>query len=51
MIEPEMAFADLGDNATPAEGLLKSPFETLLEEGKKITPSSTNGSRRAGRET
>src|SRR6202023_1107405 len=32
MIEPEIAFADLGDNATPAERLLKSAFETLLKE-------------------
>ena len=32
MIEPEIAFADLSDNATLAEGLLKSAFATLLEE-------------------
>jgi asparaginyl-tRNA synthetase len=30
MIEPEIAFADLGDNATLAEGLLKHAFTTLL---------------------
>src|SRR5258705_10065158 len=32
MIEPEIAFADLSDNATLAEGLLKFAFETLLRE-------------------
>src|SRR6202795_160284 len=32
MIEPEIAFADLSDNATLAEGLLKYTFETLLNE-------------------
>jgi asparaginyl-tRNA synthetase len=32
MIEPEIAFADLSDNATLAEGLLKFTFETLLKE-------------------
>src|SRR3974377_1089391 len=32
MIEPEIAFADLGDDATLAERLLKSAFATLLEE-------------------
>ena len=32
MIEPEIAFADLSDNATLAERLLKSTFETLLNE-------------------
>src|SRR6266849_2252410 len=32
MIEPEIAFADLADNATLAEGLLKFAFETLLKE-------------------
>jgi asparaginyl-tRNA synthetase len=32
MIEPEIAFADLSDNATLAEALLKSTFETLLKE-------------------
>src|ERR1700726_1251479 len=32
MIEPEIAFADLADNAALAEGLLKSAFATLLEE-------------------
>jgi asparaginyl-tRNA synthetase len=32
MIEPEIAFADLSDDATLAEGLLKSVFETLLKE-------------------
>ena len=32
MIEPEIAFADLGDNATLAEDLLKFIFRRLLEE-------------------
>jgi len=32
MIEPEIAFADLADDATLAERLLKFAFKTLLEE-------------------
>src|SRR6266498_5180033 len=32
MIEPEIAFADLSDNASLAEALLKYTFETLLDE-------------------
>src|SRR5256712_3275165 len=32
MIEPEIAFADLSDNATLAEGLLKFTLEALLNE-------------------
>jgi asparaginyl-tRNA synthetase len=32
MIEPEIAFADLADDATLAEALLKFTFETLLKE-------------------
>src|SRR6266852_630241 len=32
MIEPEIAFADLSDDATLAEGLLKFVLETLLKE-------------------
>jgi asparaginyl-tRNA synthetase len=32
MIEPEIAFADLSDDATLAERLLKSALETLLKE-------------------
>jgi asparaginyl-tRNA synthetase len=32
MIEPEIAFANLSDDATLAEGLLKFTFETLLKE-------------------
>lgn len=32
MIEPEIAFADLNDNADLAESFLKSIFRTLLEE-------------------
>ena len=32
MIEPEIAFADLSDNATLAERLLKHAFATLLDK-------------------
>ncbi len=32
MIEPEIAFADLSDNAALAEGLLKCTFAALLNE-------------------
>jgi len=32
MIEPEIAFADLGDDATLAESLLKRIFRTVLDE-------------------
>jgi len=32
MVEPEIAFADLSDDATLAERLLKGAFETLLKE-------------------
>ena len=32
MVEPEIAFADLSDNADLAEGLLRFVFKTLLEE-------------------
>ncbi len=32
MVEPEIAFADLSDNAMLAESLLKNTFKTLLEE-------------------
>jgi len=32
MIEPEIAFADLADNASLAESLLKHVFKTLLEQ-------------------
>ena len=32
MVEPEIAFADLADNATLAEALLKHIFRTVLEE-------------------
>jgi asparaginyl-tRNA synthetase len=32
MIEPEIAFADLSDDATLAEGLLKFAFEVLLKD-------------------
>jgi asparaginyl-tRNA synthetase len=35
MIEPEIAFANLLDNATLAEGLLKFTFETLLEQSQE----------------
>src|SRR5207302_9606039 len=32
MIEPEIAYADLGDDAQLAEALLKFAFETLLKK-------------------
>ncbi|HLY06456.1 MAG TPA: asparagine--tRNA ligase [Rhizomicrobium sp.] len=32
MVEPEIAFADLSDNATLAEGLLKATLEAVLDE-------------------
>jgi asparaginyl-tRNA synthetase len=32
MIEPEIAFADLSDNAALGEGLLKYTFSALLKE-------------------
>src|SRR5467141_1224792 len=35
MIEPEIAFADLSDDATLAERLLKFTFETLLKESQE----------------
>jgi asparaginyl-tRNA synthetase len=35
MIEPEIAFADLSDNATLAERLLKLTLETLLKERRE----------------
>jgi asparaginyl-tRNA synthetase len=35
MIEPEIAFADLSDNATLAEGLLKYALRTVLEERRE----------------
>jgi asparaginyl-tRNA synthetase len=35
MIEPEIAFADLNDDASLAEALLKSTFETLLKERRE----------------
>jgi len=35
MIEPEIAFADLNDNADLAEALLKEVFKTLLAERKE----------------
>ena len=35
MIEPEIAFADLSDNADLAEALLKSIFKSLLSERKE----------------
>jgi len=35
MIEPEIAFADLSDNADLAEALLKSIFTSLLQERKE----------------
>jgi asparaginyl-tRNA synthetase len=35
MVEPEIAFADLSDNATLAEGLLKYALKTVLEERRE----------------
>ena len=35
MIEPEIAFADLSDNAALAEALLKYTFSALLKEGQE----------------
>ena len=48
MIEPEIAFADLADNATLAEALLKHIFRTVLERARRTTwRSSRSASRRA----
>ena len=44
MIEPEIAFADLSDNAALAEALLKHTFAALLKD-RKISPSSTSASK------
>jgi len=47
MIEPEIALADLADNAALAEALLKHTFAALLKEREKKTSlSSTSASRR-----
>ena len=46
MIEPEIAFADLADNADLAEALLKSVFSALLKKDPTTWRSSTNASRR-----
>jgi asparaginyl-tRNA synthetase len=47
MIEPEIAFADLADNAALAEALLKYTFEALLNEReRKISPSSMSESKK-----
>ena len=47
MIEPEIAFADLADNATLAEALLKHIFRTVLDERPTTWPSSRSASKRA----
>ena len=47
MIEPEIAFADLSDDATLAEASLKYVFKTVLEERRTTWRSSTSASRRA----
>jgi aspartyl/asparaginyl-tRNA synthetase len=39
MIEPEIAFADLADNTTLAEGLLKYTFAALLKASATRSPS------------
>jgi len=50
MIEPEIAFADLADDATLAEALLKHIFRTVLaERGPTTWRSSRSASRRADR--
>jgi asparaginyl-tRNA synthetase len=41
MIEPEIGFADLSDNAALAEGLLKYTSRRYLTKDRKISPSST----------
>ena len=46
MIEPEIALADLSDNAALAEALLKYTFAALLERDRRTSLSSTSGSRR-----
>ena len=47
MIEPEIAFSDLADNATLAEALLKHIFATCWTSGRTTWRSSTSASRRA----
>jgi len=47
MIEPEIAFAALADNADLAEALLKHTFATVLASAATTWPSSRNASRRA----
>jgi asparaginyl-tRNA synthetase len=46
MIEPEIAFADLADNAELAEDMLKYLFDDLLTSGPTTWRSSTCASRR-----
>ena len=47
MIEPEIAFADLADNATLAEALLKHTSGRCSTSVGTTWRSSTSGSRRA----
>ena len=46
MMEPEIAFADLSDNAALAEALLKYTFAALLKEREEDLAFLTSGSRR-----
>jgi aspartyl/asparaginyl-tRNA synthetase len=46
MIEPEIVFADLADNAALAEALLKYTFAALLKEREEDLAFSTSASRR-----
>ena len=50
MIEPEIAFADLAENAALAEALLKYVFAALLKERQEDLTFSTSASRRAHRQ-
>ncbi len=47
MIEPEIAFADLADNATLAEALLKHVFGRCSPSAPTTWRSSRSASRRA----
>ena len=47
MIEPEMAFADLGDYMDNAEAMVKYVIGYVLESAPTSWPSSTSSSTRA----
>jgi hypothetical protein len=51
MIEPEIALADLADNARLAEALLEYTFAALLKDREEDLAFFESGSRRARRET